>query len=66
MEPMIEQEFVTGFTRAGLKLPQERYDLMVQAYAGYRELAGLLHQEVTPLTAEPSGLEIPTEPENHK
>lgn len=66
MDPIIEQEFITGFARATLELPQERYDLMVQAYAGYRELAALLHQEETPLTAEPSGLEIPPVPANRK
>lgn len=66
MDARIEKEFVAGFARAGLKLPQERYELMVQAYAGYRELAALLHQEATPLTAEPSGLEIPPVPESCK
>lgn len=66
MDPIVEQEFITGFARAGLKLPQERYELMVQAYAGYRELAALLHQEAMPLTAEPSGLEVPQAPEGCK
>lgn len=64
MDDPIEREFVDGFRRAGLPLPQERYELMVQAYAGYRELAALLHTEHTPLTAEPAGLEIPRAPED--
>lgn len=66
MDDAIEREFVAGFARAGLKLPQERYDLMVAAYAGYRELAALLHAEETPLTAEPAGLEIPPAPEDRR
>ncbi|WP_173934533.1 hypothetical protein [Chelativorans sp. Marseille-P2723] len=66
MDAAIEREFIAGFARAGLKLPKERYELMVQAYAGYRELAALLHEDETPLTAEPAGLEIPAVPENRK
>lgn len=62
MDNAIEREFVEGFRRAGLPLPEERYDLMVKAYAGYRALAALLHWEKTPLAAEPAGLEIPRAP----
>ena len=62
MDDDIEREFVAGFRRAGLSLPEERHDLMVKAYAGYRELAALLHRRATPLAAEPAGLEIPPSP----
>lgn len=56
MDEAIEREFRSGFERAGLAVPAERYDMMLEAYAGYRALAALLHGTALPPGIEPAGL----------
>ncbi len=60
MDSEHKRVFVAGFRRAGLALPRERLDLMVQAYADYRALAGCLD---VPLgyDDEPAGLYRPVD-----
>ncbi len=58
MDSELERSFVEGFRRAGLSLPTERFDLMVRAFAGYRELAAHLEAPMR-YDDEPAGLYRP-------
>lgn len=57
-DPELEREVVMLFRRAGLPVPEERLDLIVQAYVDYRALAALLHQPMH-YRDEPAGLYRP-------
>ena len=63
MEREHKRDFMAGFQRAGLALPTERLDLMVQAYAGYRALAARLDMPMG-YDDEPAGLYRPADDHN--
>ncbi len=53
-----DEEIRVALRRAGITIPDDRYQAMREAYLGYRALTRCLHDPL-PYVAEPAGLYLP-------